>query len=235
MTAPDPDDARTQARAELERLAAEGAARGDAAAAKRRDATARKAARARAEDRANLREAVLGGSGAFVATIIVSTLLGGGGGAALIALAGERAWMLWLGVAAIVLGGGIAWCSRYVIGARAILAERQFVANLGFPFDGYFRVLSANPQDGRLALRIEFAGDPPPPETVDGLVKLADGEVGAGKGDRLVVRSRELSSDGGDGPSHNRAFYGWLHRATTRVLLPLHRGYPIARVTVTRD
>lgn len=229
----DADD-QARARAELARRAVEGAARGEGAAQRKRAAAAAEERRSEARARAALREAVLGGSRAFIAVIALSTLVGVGGGAVLIACAGERAWLVGLGIAAMVVGAAVAWCSRYVIGARAITAEARWLAGLGFAVEGYLEVLSVEPHDCRLAVTIEFATEVAPNDTVRGLVGLVDGQVEAQAGRRIVVRSGELSTDGGDGPSHNRAIYGWLRRAFVQVVVPLHRGYPLARVRVSR-
>ncbi len=232
-------DEQRRARDELDQLATEGATQAATQAAESGRREGRKqrraAAKVNARDRAVLREAVLGGSWAFIVTILVSVAVGCGGGSLLIAFSAGRQWMVGLGIAAVVLGAAVAWCSRYVIGGRAIAAEERFVAGLGFPIDGYFRVLSLDPSDCHLELTIEVVADVPEEDTARGLAGLVKAELHERGDRRLVLRSPRLSTDGGDGPSHNRGVHAWLRGAVERVLVPLHRGYPIARVGLKRS
>ncbi|MEZ4365985.1 MAG: hypothetical protein R2939_06815 [Kofleriaceae bacterium] len=227
-------EAQERARDDLDRIAAEGKERAAMAAAKTHAARSRELARASRHERARVREAVLGGSRLFMGVVFGGVLLGAAPLMLLATMSDPAPWMVAAAIAWLVLGIGVAWGSRYVIGARAIAAQERKLMTLGFPVDGFFRVLGVDPSDGKLTLTIELRTSAPARDTLEGLAGVLDARLDAVEDRKVVFVSQEISTDGGDGPSHNREFHAWLARAIDAVLVPTHRGYPLARVRVDR-
>jgi hypothetical protein len=236
---PDPERAEASraqhdARAQLRELAADGqAAAGHVAS----DRDARRRAAVRAEERRRfklLAQACMHGARWHLPLVLVSVLGLCGGGALLMALGGGTTASVVVGVGLIWLGAGIPFAVVALMRTRVVAAERARVAALPFELAGWERALGVDPRSGTLTLTLAFAGEPPERDLLEGLCGRLDATLREAAGRGATIVSAELSADGGDGPDTNAMFYRWLRRAIDDVLVPLHRGYPLARVEVIR-
>lgn len=128
-------------------------------------------------------------------------------------------------------------------------AEQAWVRSLPFALNGYFEVLAGTPSFYRtLTITIAWApGSPvPSPATMVGAVRAVDPNAttppsAAADGATFRWRTGQISGDtnirvsGGSGTRYvyrNHRIVKYVHDLVEKVLLPAHRGGPIASVTI---
>lgn len=148
-------------------------------------------------------------------------------------LTGQKAWALLLGLLGTALGVLLLVQLRRPIAVALLAQERALIAALPFPVHGWFDVLNAAPFAGRLQATLEFVNEGPDDAKLDWLLALlTDGT----KRKRWTLMSREVEfSYGVDDPEpSNLQHLRWQRSLLERVLLPLHREFPLARVWLAR-
>jgi hypothetical protein len=125
----------------------------------------------------------------------------------------------------------------------AVEAERAWVAALPFRFDQYFDVLGAKPEaECRLHLELWWAGQGVDGHTLQGIVALFDTQsvVVQPQGGHAAFKTGPISGMTGIRINRHNVYRNHrlgkaLHRLVEVVLLPLHRGAPLAHVTLSRS
>lgn len=232
---------------ELSRLAAEGRRRIDADGA--RGAMVRKTAAE--ETREHIIRAAIGahfGSplrrAAFAMLGVVALALGGGLAAAVVGpdlrdtcISVSAA----LGVPAFVAAMVLFNVQPKATPAR-VAAERAWSTSLPFELRGYFDLLASDEVVAiHVVADIEFAGTPPDPSLVQGAVGILDVDARVSHAEHGLLRicGALLPNTFVDyqkrRENNNRQHVAYVHALVLRVLLPIHRSHPIARVTLSRD
>ena len=152
----------------------------------------------------------------------------------------------------IGLVGGLVFASVKALATPAtVAAERQWLASLPFALDDYFELLAARPvRTCVLVADLQWdgaaTGRPPDPDVVHGVAALWDAGVHVEPHDGDVeLRSSWFRSGFWDGGvvettesfgkiSPNKRIPEAVHRLVDKVLLPLHKSHPIARVKLSR-
>lgn len=164
-------------------------------------------------------------------------------------------------VATPLLGVGIAlYAFAAPLATRArVRAEEAWLSSLPFRVDGYFEALGADPRARRrLSIALTWV-DPaaaPSADEVKAVFAVADtdaavesrrhrhtgddADAASAPSAPLVVRSGPISDQTRvqmpSGWVHrNTRFVEYVHALVDRVLLPMHRSTPLARVSLTRD
>ena len=123
---------------------------------------------------------------------------------------------------------------------RKAHTETAWLASLPFAMERYFAVLAEEAQKTiRLDITISLndARRAPSRDTLEGIVKTHDveAEVTVSNGGPIVVRSCAMSGSGGYlGPYQTARIPLYVHGLVDKVLLPLHRSYSVARVSLAR-
>jgi hypothetical protein len=147
----------------------------------------------------------------------------------------------------IAFGGLVAFVLLFVrvfrtptANAATHAAEDHFVSSLPFAFSGYFDALGATPRAMcRLSFDVQFASRAPAPDVFAGVVQRTDpgaalaanawGWAGSPISGHTGIRINKV-------PVHrNHRIVKYVHDVVEQVLLPMHREYPIASVTLTRN
>lgn len=224
---------------DLARLAAEGQRRTLEAKAAR--AGAGREAGARTRDR-NLRGALGGHYGAPIRTTSYVLIVAG-----IALLMGGLVWhaesviVLW----PVLLGGVLLRVLATPLATPArVAAERAWQISLPFTLDGYVETLAEEPAlSMRLAIELHWNSDDRSPgeEAIQGLLGLVDTEAEVHVDGRATVhiQSGVISGDtwiqSNGGPvKRNTRIVSYVHDLVDTVLLPLHRDYPLARVSIAR-
>jgi hypothetical protein len=124
-----------------------------------------------------------------------------------------------------------------------VAAERAWAASLPFAMDGYFDLLG---RSGNVAchLVIELVWQPgraPDLGTVQGVLGVLDTDARTQSSEHgsISVRSTALACAWTNSRNvkqgSNRQVVEYTHRLIEKVLLPLHRSHPLARISLTRD
>ena len=131
-------------------------------------------------------------------------------------------------------GCGLYLAARWALGARVLADERAWLASLGFEVNGWFEVLGVEvPEDGKLRVTLEFGGTPPDATELESWLGAVDAERTGGRAwsfisPRISVRA------GTRGSTFTTQYYlAWQKRLVKRVLVPIHRKYPLARVQLS--
>jgi len=228
---------------ELERLVREGQQRLSQQSAQRQLALAGAGASARTAAERNIRVA-LGGyyGGSPVRVVAVGLIVVGG-----LAACGAFAWAgaLVLAVPSVTLGIVLRIFAPPVGTRSRVAAEQAWLASVPFVLEGYFELLGQEPQGGchlRVAVTWGDAAAAPGDDTTRAALAVVDtaAVVKSRTGATVVVRSGSISGRTnlvvGDQYVHrNTGIVRYVHDLVDRVLLPLHRSSPIARVSLTRD
>lgn len=124
----------------------------------------------------------------------------------------------------------------------AVERERAWVASLPFTFDWYFELLASHPQAmSRLRVELWWSAEGVDLATLEGVVALfgTDARVSEIQGGYAAIVTGPIS--GRTGIRVNRSFVHRnhrlgmaVHRLVDRVLLPIHRSAPLARVKLSR-
>lgn len=225
---------RALARAELAERAREGSSTRTAL-ARRADAdsartVALQRAREAAHERERLADALVPRHEDLAITAIVSVVPSG---ALLVvgALAGLSSNLL-VGVAgsafAVCLAGSssLGRSLRHWRGQRRLAAATAAQARLPFVLDGFAEVILARPaaRGTPVTITLSYAGNTPPGGTVRDLLGVLATSVSTIDGEavfEVTVAHRDA-----------RGVPRWIHRLVHEVLLPLHRAYPLARVSL---
>ncbi len=125
----------------------------------------------------------------------------------------------------------------------AIAAEQEWAMRLPFQMVGYFEVLAAQPRPARRVIYELTWRDgvvPPDPNLLHGIFGAVDPEARLERSDARGARIIGGSVSGATGIRINRVsvyrnhkFCASIHGVVEKVLLPLHRTYPIAHVTLS--
>ena len=148
-------------------------------------------------------------------------------------LTGQKAWALLFGLLGTPLGVLLSVQLRRPIAVALLAQERALIAALPFPVHGWFEELSATPFAGRLQATLEFVNESPDDAKLDWLLaQLKDGS----KRKRWTFISGEVEfSYGVDDPEPSNLLHlRWQRSLLERVLLPLHREFPLAHVRLAR-
>jgi hypothetical protein len=151
-----------------------------------------------------------------------------------------------LGWGTVALFGGIALLLWAPSATRArVRAERAWVRSLPFPMDGYFEALGDDPVLG-MTLVVSIAwregASAPSESTLQGLLGLLDTGARVVSCDVTAARVRSGSISGRTGimapggfVHRNTRLVGYVHRMVESILLPLHRGGRLERVSLSRE
>jgi hypothetical protein len=224
---------------DLARLAAEGQRRILEAKAGR--AGAGRDAGARTRDR-NLRVALGGYYGAPIRTTSYVLIAAGIG-----LLTGGFFWhaesvvVLW----PVLLGGVLLRVLATPLATPArVAAERAWQTSLPFTLEGYFETLADEPAlSMRLAIELQWNSDgrSAGEEAIQGLLGLVDTDAEVHVHERATVRIQSgvisgdtwIQSNGGP-VKRNTRIVPYVHDLVDKVLLPLYRDCPIARISIAR-
>ena len=113
--------------------------------------------------------------------------------------------------------------------SKALLArERAWVAGLPFHVDGWFDLISTEPQSGRVRATVHFVKGGPDDQTLRGLAGLIDARF-----DGASFISPEVDQSYGiDDPAPcNAPYLSWQRRLVSTVLRPLHEAHPVSRLS----
>jgi hypothetical protein len=146
----------------------------------------------------------------------------------------------------LLLAGGIAVSSTDAAkraSAAQVGAERRWVQSLPFAMNGYFEVLEGPAEkECRLLVELEWLAAPAPAdETILGVWGLHDTGVRIDKrvGSIVTIRSGPISGNGVQLSIYwiydNRSIPRFVHGLVDRVLVPIHRSQPLARVSLRRQ
>ena len=149
----------------------------------------------------------------------------------------------------LVFVGGVLWAvlARPTASRAEVAAEKAWASSLPFALEGYFDMLAEDPvKECQLVMQLAWQpGRVPTPDVVQGVLGLWDpgAMVHAGDDGALGIRSSRFVSgkfvvtnnaDGQGFVRPTRDLVERVHRLVDAVLLPLHRSYPMARVSLTR-
>jgi len=125
---------------------------------------------------------------------------------------------------------------RWVMAPWLVRRERAWLQALPFPVRGYFRTLGQVPEEERrVRVRIEFRGEPPEREVLEGLfgrvtvpatARLTDGKGAGWRAESGPIHSPSFE----DVDPTNGAVLGWMRGVVEEVLLPLHAVHPLQSV-----
>ena len=224
---------------DLARLAAEGQRR--ILEAKRGRVGAGPDAGARSRDR-NLRVALGGHYGAPIRTTAYVLIAAGIG----LLIGGffwpaESVFVLW----PVLLGGVLLRVLAAPMATPArVAAERAWQASLPFTLEGYFETLADEPAlSMRLAIELHWSSDGrgAGEQAFQGLLGLVDtdAEVHVHERATVSIQSGVISGDtwiqSNGGPvKRNTRIVPYVHGLVDTVLLPLHRDFPIERISIAR-
>jgi hypothetical protein len=125
--------------------------------------------------------------------------------------------------------------------ARKAHAEALWLASLPFAMERYFAILAEEAQETSridITVTLHDAGGAPSHDTLEGVVHVHDvaAEVTEGASGSIEVRSGALSGRTGAAFIYtNENIAPYVHGFVDRVLRPLHRSRPIARVSLARE
>ncbi|MFL5539823.1 MAG: GNAT family N-acetyltransferase [Longimicrobiaceae bacterium] len=125
---------------------------------------------------------------------------------------------------------------RWVMAPWLVRRERAWLQALPFPVRGWFRTLGQAPEEERrVRVRIEFRGEPPEREVLEGLfgrvaipatARLAAGQGASWRAESGPIRSPAFE----DVDPTNGAVLRWMRGVVEEVLLPLHAVHPLQSV-----
>lgn len=116
----------------------------------------------------------------------------------------------------------------------ALARERRWVEGLPFPMEGWFDVIAAEPESGKMQARLYFEHEEPDAELLRGLVGVADGRLLQATGHIVQSPEIEVRDDETDALS-NGGYLRWQRKLVREVLIPLHKVYPLRRIEWARD
>jgi hypothetical protein len=125
-----------------------------------------------------------------------------------------------------------------------VIAERAWQTSLPFALDGYFETLADEPAlSMRLAIELHWSSDgrSAGEQAIQGLLGLVDTDAEVHVHERATVRIQSgvisgdtwIQSNGGP-VKRNARIVPYVHALVDTVLLPLHRDFPIERISIAR-
>lgn len=195
----------------------------------------------------HLRTAIGAYRGSTIKRVVLVVLIGGTAlgalGVALTSLgAHESGVLLFPGFAVAFICVFLAAFIPPIASRGAVAAEQDWAMALPFQLTGYFDVLSADPRPARrVVYEIVWQEGSRPPDTnlLHGIIGAVDPEA---RVDRVDARGATITSGAVSGATgittnqrpvyRNHRFCKSIHGVVEQVLLPLHRTYPIAHVTL---
>ena len=131
-------------------------------------------------------------------------------------------------------GFGLYLAARWALGARVLADERAWLASLGFEVNGWFDVLGVEvPEEGKLRVTLEFAGTPPDAIELESWLGAVDAERAGGSAWSFISPRISVRAGTRGSTFTTRYYLAWQKRLVNRVLVPIHRQYPLARVQVS--
>ena len=123
-----------------------------------------------------------------------------------------------------------------------VAAERAWSTSLPFAMDGYFELLALDCSELHIVIDVEWApGRPAEVSLVQGAAGAldVDARAEAVRGGAIRIRSGPLPGTYTDFHRNrrgsNRQHVAYVHALIDRVLLPVHRSHPIARIALGHD
>ena len=196
----------------------------------------------------HLRTAIGAYRGSMIKRVVLGTLIGGVAlgalGVALTMLGAPEVGVLLLpGFVVAFICIFLAAFIPPVASRGAVAAEQDWAMALPFQLFGYFDLLSVDPRPARrvvYAIVWQEGSLPPDTNLLHGIIGAVDPEA---RVDRVDARGATITGgavSGGTGISvnqrpvyRNHRFCESIHGVVEQVLLPLHRTYPIALVTLS--